>query len=287
MNHSKDPLHRGKPYISCDEYPYASTLESDGGNQVSRCVEIKEQRCMFYLKDDQLCVKTMKSWSCSTIDQGGRLRKLPAPSSGNPTIFTTDLQFTGGTKHKYCQPNPDCRNDGFQIQDGQVAADEKWLIQAFESSPTTSTNLKRNASPRGPRPRSYRTKSGIEILSVANYSIGQIYPRELLMDEKELEGFSYYMLDGEMFIDDEIVEMIEHTMPGNSVVDNAEIGNSTISNSTVSNLTVSNSTMSNSMMSNSTMSSSTLSTSTFSTSTMTNTTICDTTTGTSTMSGYN
>ncbi|OAR02997.1 hypothetical protein LLEC1_03839 [Akanthomyces lecanii] len=92
------PGHRGPPNTSCDEYPFASVKEADGGPQVSRCVPGPENS-----RQGQALSTLQKKWK-----KEGKTRFLIG--FGNP----------GSTGVRYCNNEP-CTADGFEVQDGKVA----------------------------------------------------------------------------------------------------------------------------------------------------------------------
>lgn len=93
--------HRGGKYISCDEYPFASTKESTfpNGHQVSRCVPRSENS-----RQGQALKTAYGRWK----KQGLKTHSLKI-NFGNP----------GAAGVKYCTNQP-CKNDGFQVQDKQL-----------------------------------------------------------------------------------------------------------------------------------------------------------------------
>ncbi|TDZ19771.1 hypothetical protein Cob_v007115 [Colletotrichum orbiculare MAFF 240422] len=95
------PGHRGGINNSCDEYPFASTSQSktSNGHQVSRCVP-----------------------GSQNSSQGGKLSGLynGFKKKGYKTrSFSIGFGNPGSRGVKYCG-NQQCKNDGFQVQDGKI-----------------------------------------------------------------------------------------------------------------------------------------------------------------------
>lgn len=134
---SKKDGYRGPPNTSCDEYPFASTSEADQGHQVSRCVPPSEQD-----------------------KQGGKLSatKTKVRKEGRSDFL---INFGNPGNTQFCDNSP-CKNDGYQVQDGQV--------KSKRSEP--------------PMFKYYTTSSGIILGSLDTMEIGSNFTRALGSQEK-------------------------------------------------------------------------------------------------------
>ncbi|KAK8111995.1 uncharacterized protein PG998_008452 [Apiospora kogelbergensis] len=168
---------------SCDEFPFASTAEADGGKQIFRCAEDEAQ-------DSQGAQINNAGKSCQKRNKNNNKAAFPCK-------FT--LSFKGEDNFKYCKKNPDCKPDGNIFTKG--------------NKPLT----KRDMDTRSPVLQGgyYQLRSGETIYSPSDLEIGTIAVRNVFSNstipDEEAKSLAARGLfdddewDDEEFVEDEVV----------------------------------------------------------------------------------
>ncbi|KAK7995301.1 hypothetical protein PG990_014074 [Apiospora arundinis] len=168
---------------SCDEFPFASTSDADGGKQFFRCAS-----------------ETNQNSQGAQVKNAGAACKKRNKKNGKPEFpckFT--LSFKGEEHFKYCKKNPDCKPDGNLFTKG--------------NKPMT----KRDLDTRTPALQGgyYQLRSGETIYSPSDLEIGTVAVRNVFSnntipdDEAKVLAarglFDDSAWEDEEFVEDEVV----------------------------------------------------------------------------------
>ncbi|KAI1659452.1 hypothetical protein F4813DRAFT_353026 [Daldinia decipiens] len=173
----KNKKFRGK--TGCDEFPLASTLEADKGNQIFRCVP-----------------------EIDNNSQGGQAKSF----TGNKSLCTKfpckfSFSFEGAKPYKYCASKPNCKSDGNFFTKGN-----KPVKRDLELEPEVEQG------------GYYQLRSGATIYSPSDLEIGSFAVRNIYanqtIDEAEAAHLEARGLfedgddDDEEMIQDEIIQKL-------------------------------------------------------------------------------
>ena len=136
------------------------------------------------------------------LGQGGILRGVYEQLRQQRTDTFT-LRFDNVQGVPYCARGSSCDNSaGLEIQQGQPAAA---LKKREEQSPAINF-------------RYYRTKSGANMATMEEYSVGDVVERVLDDNEKLPDGFPTKELEGEIYVEDVIAEELDEIPEDDSAV---------------------------------------------------------------------
>ncbi len=107
---------------SCDEYPFASTVNADNVQQVNRCIPPLENSSMYRL--EEIILELRQLTKAYSTGQGGSLSSFYQHQLGNnPGDFTVTFSNPDNDATQYCEYGTQCKNDGNQFLGDDLAPD--------------------------------------------------------------------------------------------------------------------------------------------------------------------
>ena len=137
---------------------------------------------------------------------------------GAPRKFTVTFIKTKGID--YCGKSPKCRNDGHEIRQGRLATaapklmtrDQDKIDELFSSKRSVDEEVQEQEQEQeggGLQYRTFRAKTGVELVTLEDYQIGEKFERILASNEDLPDGFPFEKDGDETYIIDEIVGEVD------------------------------------------------------------------------------
>ncbi|KAK8091901.1 hypothetical protein PG997_002262 [Apiospora hydei] len=175
----KDWKDKNPGKTSCDEFPFASTSEADGGKQFFRCTDDGAQ-------DSQGAQIKNAIKACQKQNEDNKEDKFPCKFS---------LSFKGEEDFQYCKKNLDCKPDGNLFTKG--------------NKPLNNNDM----NTRSPAMQGgyYQLRSGETIYSPSDLAIGTVAVRNVfsnntIPDEEAKSLAARGLFDGDEWEDEEFVQ---------------------------------------------------------------------------------